>query len=70
GLFSELSNEESVEGADVAILLATVDECIRSGEVSSGIHRSGNYLYAFSCEELAQIHRISFPGYGILVRIK
>ncbi|GJQ90623.1 hypothetical protein Tco_0001762 [Tanacetum coccineum] len=30
------------------------------------IRRIGNCLYAFSCEELALIHRISFVGYGIL----
>ncbi|GJS60796.1 hypothetical protein Tco_0655580 [Tanacetum coccineum] len=27
-----------------------------------------NYEYAFSCEDLALIRRISFPGYGVLVR--
>nr|GEW40527.1 hypothetical protein [Tanacetum cinerariifolium] len=26
----------------------------------------GNYEYAFSCEDLALIRRISFPGYGVL----
>ncbi|GKA93673.1 hypothetical protein Tco_0815659, partial [Tanacetum coccineum] len=31
-----------------------------------GICRIGNWLNAFSCEELALIHRISFPGYGVL----
>ncbi|GKD77329.1 hypothetical protein Tco_1339950 [Tanacetum coccineum] len=25
--------------------------------------------YAFSCEDLALIRRISFPGYGVLVRM-
>nr|GEV16730.1 copia protein [Tanacetum cinerariifolium] len=35
-----------------------------------GIHRIGNWLNAFSCEELALIRRISFPGYGVLVRIE
>nr|GEW56664.1 hypothetical protein [Tanacetum cinerariifolium] len=34
-----------------------------------GIRRIGNCLYAFSYKELALIHRISFPGYGVLVRI-
>nr|GEW59798.1 hypothetical protein [Tanacetum cinerariifolium] len=31
------------------------------------IRRIGNYEYAFSCEDLALIRRISFPGYGVLV---
>nr|GEY94666.1 MAK10-like protein [Tanacetum cinerariifolium] len=35
-----------------------------------GIRRTGNCLYAFSCEELVLIRRISFPGYGVLVRIE
>nr|GEZ67177.1 retrovirus-related Pol polyprotein from transposon TNT 1-94 [Tanacetum cinerariifolium] len=35
-----------------------------------GIRRIGNCLYAFFCEELELIRRISFPGYGVLVRIK
>ncbi|GKC81978.1 hypothetical protein Tco_1137695 [Tanacetum coccineum] len=34
-----------------------------------GIRHIGNCEYAFSCEDLALIHRISFPGYGVLVRI-
>ncbi|GKF24946.1 hypothetical protein Tco_0080840 [Tanacetum coccineum] len=33
------------------------------------ICRIGNYEYAFSCEDLALIRRISFPGYGVLVRL-
>ncbi|GJZ35651.1 hypothetical protein Tco_0581468 [Tanacetum coccineum] len=33
------------------------------------IRRIGNCEYAFSCEDLALIRRISFPGYGVLVRI-
>nr|GEY13913.1 hypothetical protein [Tanacetum cinerariifolium] len=32
------------------------------------IRRIRNFEYAFSCEELALICRISFPGYGVLVR--
>nr|GEY08959.1 hypothetical protein [Tanacetum cinerariifolium] len=32
------------------------------------IRRIGNCEYAFSCEDLALIRRISFPGYGVLVR--
>ncbi|GJZ36876.1 hypothetical protein Tco_0583067 [Tanacetum coccineum] len=32
---------------------------------SSWIRRIGNYLYAFSCEELALIRCISFSGYGV-----
>nr|GEY24262.1 Gag-Pol polyprotein [Tanacetum cinerariifolium] len=35
-----------------------------------GIHRIGNWLNAFSCEEFALIRRISFLGYGVLVRIE
>ncbi|GJS22394.1 hypothetical protein Tco_0451026 [Tanacetum coccineum] len=31
-----------------------------------GIRRIGNCEYAFSCEDLALIRRISFPGYGVL----
>ncbi|GJU17968.1 hypothetical protein Tco_1145934 [Tanacetum coccineum] len=34
-----------------------------------GIRRIRKCLYAFSCEELALIHRISFPGYDVFVRI-
>ncbi|GJY56399.1 hypothetical protein Tco_0455514 [Tanacetum coccineum] len=34
------------------------------------IRRIGNCEYAFSCEDLALIRRISFPGYGVLVRIE
>ncbi|GJY03724.1 hypothetical protein Tco_0369664 [Tanacetum coccineum] len=30
------------------------------------IRRIGNCEYAFSCEDLALIRRISFPGYGVL----
>ncbi|GJY21584.1 hypothetical protein Tco_0394150 [Tanacetum coccineum] len=30
------------------------------------IHRIGNYEYAFSCEDLALIRHISFPGYNEL----
>nr|GEY94430.1 hypothetical protein [Tanacetum cinerariifolium] len=30
------------------------------------IRRIGNWLYVFSCEELALIRRISFCGYGVL----
>ncbi|GKC19266.1 hypothetical protein Tco_1021416, partial [Tanacetum coccineum] len=33
-----------------------------------GIRRIGNCLYVFSCEELALIRRISFPGYGVLYK--
>ncbi|GJU25906.1 hypothetical protein Tco_1164527 [Tanacetum coccineum] len=33
------------------------------------IRRIGNCEYAFSCEDLALIRRISFPGYGVLVRM-
>ncbi|GKE21295.1 hypothetical protein Tco_1432807 [Tanacetum coccineum] len=33
------------------------------------ILRIGNCEYAFSCEDLALIRRISFPGYGVLVRL-
>ncbi|GJW71276.1 hypothetical protein Tco_0128193 [Tanacetum coccineum] len=32
------------------------------------IHHIGNWLNAFSCEDLALIRRISFPGYGVLHR--
>nr|GEU51799.1 zinc knuckle CX2CX4HX4C [Tanacetum cinerariifolium] len=32
------------------------------------IWRIGNCEYAFSCEDLALIRRISFPRYGVLVR--
>ncbi|GJU31934.1 hypothetical protein Tco_1175523 [Tanacetum coccineum] len=32
------------------------------------IRRIGNCEYTFSCEDLALIRRISFPGYGVLVR--
>nr|GEW60597.1 hypothetical protein [Tanacetum cinerariifolium] len=32
------------------------------------IRRIENYEYAFSCEDLALIRRISFPGYSVLVR--
>nr|GEY53974.1 RNA-directed DNA polymerase, eukaryota, reverse transcriptase zinc-binding domain protein [Tanacetum cinerariifolium] len=32
------------------------------------IRRIGNCEYAFTCEELALICHISFPGYGVLVR--
>ncbi|GJS99174.1 hypothetical protein Tco_0820344 [Tanacetum coccineum] len=31
------------------------------------IHRIGNCEYAFTCEDLALIRRISFPGYGVLI---
>ncbi|GKB38062.1 hypothetical protein Tco_0883004 [Tanacetum coccineum] len=31
------------------------------------IRRIGNCEYAFTCEDLALIRRISFPGYGVLV---
>ncbi|GJS30158.1 putative reverse transcriptase domain-containing protein [Tanacetum coccineum] len=34
------------------------------------IRRIGNCEYAFSCEDLALIRRISFPGYGVLFRNK
>ncbi|GKE31820.1 hypothetical protein Tco_1451142, partial [Tanacetum coccineum] len=33
------------------------------------ICRIGNCEYEFSCEDLALIRRISFPGYGVLVRM-
>ncbi|GJU78605.1 retrotransposon protein, putative, ty1-copia subclass [Tanacetum coccineum] len=33
------------------------------------ICRIGNYEYVFTCEDLALICRISFPGYGVLVRM-
>ncbi|GJR58045.1 hypothetical protein Tco_1500207 [Tanacetum coccineum] len=35
-----------------------------------GIRHIGNWLNAFSCEDLALIRRISFRGYGVLVRIE
>ncbi|GJT19885.1 hypothetical protein Tco_0878591 [Tanacetum coccineum] len=31
------------------------------------ILRIGNYEYAFSCEDMALIRRISFPGYDVLL---
>ncbi|GJX53971.1 putative ribonuclease H-like domain-containing protein [Tanacetum coccineum] len=34
------------------------------------ICRIGNCEYAFSCEDLALIRRISFSGYGVLVRMR
>nr|GEW58195.1 hypothetical protein [Tanacetum cinerariifolium] len=34
--------------------------------MAEGIRRIGNYEYAFSCEDLALIRRISFPVYGVL----
>ncbi|GJS80562.1 hypothetical protein Tco_0730443 [Tanacetum coccineum] len=33
------------------------------------IRRIGNYEYVFSCEDLALIRRISFPGYESIWRI-
>nr|GEU84063.1 hypothetical protein [Tanacetum cinerariifolium] len=41
----------------------------KSASMRRGIRRIGNCLYAFSCEELSLIRCISFPGYGVLVRI-
>ncbi|GJV07051.1 Orf y [Tanacetum coccineum] len=37
-------------------------------ENTGGIRRIGNWSNAFSCEVLALIRRISFVGYGVLVR--
>nr|GFC59501.1 hypothetical protein [Tanacetum cinerariifolium] len=34
------------------------------------MRRIGNCEYAFTCEDLALICRISFPGYDVLVRNK
>ncbi|GJU92259.1 putative reverse transcriptase domain-containing protein [Tanacetum coccineum] len=33
------------------------------------IRRIGNYEYAFTCEDLALIRRISFSGYGVLILV-
>ncbi|GJR71968.1 hypothetical protein Tco_1016004 [Tanacetum coccineum] len=39
------------------------------GVCRGGIRRIGNCEHAFTCEDLALIRNISFPGYGVLVRM-
>ncbi|GKC10983.1 hypothetical protein Tco_1007765 [Tanacetum coccineum] len=52
------------------IRLDSLECALRSNQSTEGIRRTGNWSNAFSCEVFARIRRISFVGYGVLVKFQ